>query len=151
MKKKRVLFLCTGNSARSQMAEGLTNHFLGEVWEAYSAGTIPAATVHPLAVRAMAELEIDIRRQQPKAVDVFHGQDFDQVITLCDSAAAECPFWLGRGRQVPMGFPDPAAAKGTEAERLAVFRQVRDAIRKDVLGYLNLVHTKQTEEPLLRL
>jgi arsenate reductase len=151
MSKRRVLFLCTGNSARSQMAEGFANHFLGDAWEAHSAGTVPAATVHPLAVQAMAELDIDIRRQQPKSVDVFRGQDFDQVITLCDSAAAQCPFWLGRGRQVHIGFPDPAAIRGTEAERLAAFRQVRDAIRAEILGYLGQIDTKPAEEPLLKL
>ncbi len=151
MTKRRVLFLCTGNSARSQMAEALTNHFLGATWEAHSAGTVPAAAVHPLAVRVLAELGLDIRAQRPKPVEVFRGQDFDQVITLCDSAAAQCPFWLGRGRQVHIGFPDPAAATGTEEERVAVFRQVRDAIREEVLGYLGQVDTKTTDEPLLKL
>ena len=148
---RRVLFLCTGNSARSQMAEALVNHFLNDAWEAYSAGTRPAPQVHPLAVRAMAEVGLDIATRRPKHLEVFRGQDFDQVITLCDSAAAECPFWLGRGRQVHIGLPDPAAATGTEAERLAVFRQVRDAIRKEVLGYLGQVDAKAAEESLLQL
>jgi len=151
MTKRRVLFLCTGNSARSQMAEGLVNHFLGTAWEALSAGTVPAAAVHPLAVQVLAELGIDIRGQQPKPLDAFRGQDFDQVITLCDSAAAQCPFWLGRGRQVHIGFPDPAAVRGTEAEWLAGFRQVRDAIREQVLGYLGQLRPEAAEEPLLRL
>ena len=130
-------------------------------------------------MQALAELGLDAADQQPKHLDTFRGQDFDQVITLCDSAAAECPFWLGRGRQVHLGFPDPAAIRGTEAERhavsvdevgpddrcarrpirqhslecqrRAVFRQVRDAIREEVLGYLKLVQAKPAEEPLLRL
>jgi len=151
MSKHRVLFLCTGNSARSQMAEALVNRFLGETWAAHSAGTIPAAAVHPLAVRVMAELDIDIQSQWPKPADVFRGQDFDQVITLCDSAAAQCPFWLGRGRQVHIGFPDPVAATGQEAERLATFRRVRDAIREEVLEYLGHVAAEPAEEPLLHL
>lgn len=151
MSRRRVLFLCTGNSARSQMAEALVDHFLGEEWEAHSAGTQPAPQVHPLAVRALAELGLDIADRRPKHLDTFRGHDFDQVITLCDSAAAQCPFWLGRGRQVHIGFPDPAAATGTEAERLAVFRQVRDLIREQVLGYLGQVDAKPAEEPLLHL
>jgi len=151
MSKRRVLFLCTGNSARSQMAEALVNHFLGDAWEAHSAGTKPAPQVHPLAVQAMAELGLDIAARQPKHLDAFRGQEFDQVITLCDSAAAQCPAWLGRGRQVHIGFSDPAAATGSETERLAVFRQVRDAIREQVLEYLRQVRAEPAEEPLLRL
>lgn len=151
MSKRRVLFLCTGNSARSQMAEALVNHFLGDTWEAWSAGTKPAPKVHPLAVRAMAEVGLDISDQWPKHLDAFRGQEFDQVITLCDSAAAECPFWLGRGRQVHLGFPDPAAATGTEEERMAVFRQVRDAIRKTVLDYLRQADGESGEGPVLHL
>lgn len=150
MTNRRVLFLCTGNSARSQMAEALVNHFLGDTWEAHSAGTVPAAEVHPLAVQAMAEMGIDIRRQQPKSAGAFRGQDFDQVITLCDSAAAQCPFWLGRGRQAHIGFPDPAAIRGTGAERLAAFRQVRDAIREEVLGFLERSGAAAGEGPRVR-
>jgi len=151
MSKRRVLFLCTGNSARSQMAEAWVNHLLGEAWEARSAGTKPAPKVHPLAVRAMAEAGLDISGQRPKHLDVFRDQEFDQVITLCDSAAAECPFWLGRGRQVHLGFPDPAAATGTEEERMVVFRQVRDAIREAVLDYLRRVDTESVEQAALNL
>jgi len=128
--KKRVLFLCTGNSARSQMAEGLVRHLWGDRWEPFSAGTEPAATVHPLAVRAMAEIGIDISAQQPKSVQAFWGQPFDLVITVCSDAARNCPAWLGKGQVVHVGFPDPAAATGSEEERLAVFRQVRDGLRE---------------------
>jgi arsenate reductase len=136
MMKKRVLFLCTGNSARSQMAEGLVNHFLGGEWEAYSAGIVPTGHVHPLAIRAMAELGIDISHQRSKAVDEFRDAEFDLVVTVCDNAASNCPLWLGPGRVKHMGFPDPATAIGNEAERLEVFRQVRDSLRQGVLHYL---------------
>ncbi len=136
MEKKRVLFLCTGNSARSQMAEGLVNHFLGDRWEAYSAGTAPTGHVHPLAIQAMAELGIDISRQRSKSVDELRDTDFDLVITVCDQAAQNCPLWLGPGQVKHMGFPDPAAAIGSEAERLEVFRQVRDGLHQEVLRYL---------------
>ena len=131
-----VLFLCTGNSARSQMAEGLVNYFLGDRWEAHSAGTQPAGYVHPLAVQAMAELGIDISSQRSKSVDEFRQADFDLVITLCDSAANNCLLWLGEGQVRHIGFPDPAAAVGSEAERLEVFRQVRDDIHREVFDYL---------------
>ena len=134
--KRRVLFLCTGNSARSQMAEGLVNHLLGDRWEAFSAGTHPAGYVHPLAVQAMAELGIDISGQRSKSVEEFRGQPFDVVITLCDSAAQECPVWLGPGRAVHMSFPDPAQADGVMADRIDAFRQVRDGIRENALRYL---------------
>jgi arsenate reductase len=136
MMKKRVLFLCTGNSARSQMAEGLVNHFLGDRWEAYSAGTAPTGHVHPLAIQAMAELGIDISAQRSKSVDEFRDTNFDLVITVCDQAAQDCPLWLGLGQVKHMGFPDPAAAIGSEAERLEVFRQVRDGLHQEVLRYL---------------
>lgn len=136
MGKKRVLFLCTGNSARSQMAEGLVNRFLGDEWEAYSAGTAPAGYVHPLAVRAMAELGIDISDQRSKSADEFRGADFDLVITVCDGAAENCPLWLGPGRRVYFGFVDPVQVDGTEARRLAVFRRARDEIRQQVFDYL---------------
>jgi len=94
MDKKRVLFLCTGNSARSQMAEGLVNHFLSTSWEAHSAGTKPAGYVHPLAVQALAELGIDSSAQWSKSTEKFRGMDFDVVITVCDQAAKNCPVWL---------------------------------------------------------
>lgn len=134
--KRRVLFLCTGNSARSQMAEGLVKHFLGDRWEAFSAGTHPTGYVHPLAVQAMAELGIDISGQRSKSVDEFRGWNFDVVITLCDTAAQECPVWLGPGRAIHMGFPDPAQADGVMADRIDAFRRVRDGIREKALRYL---------------
>jgi arsenate reductase len=130
MNKKRVLFLCTGNSARSQMAEGLVNHFMADEWKAFSAGTEPSGAVHPLAIEAMAELDIDISSQRSKSTDDFRGQAFDIVITVCDHAAQNCPVWLGGGHVVHAGFPDPAAAEGTPEERLQVFRRVRDGLRE---------------------
>ncbi len=126
------------------MAEALVNGLLGDTWEAYSAGTRPAAQVHPLAVQAMAEVGLDISAQRPKHLDIFQGQEFDRIVTLCDGAAAECPVWLGRGRQVHLGFPDPAAVEGTEAEQLAAFRRVRDAIRERVMAYLCQAETAAT-------
>ena len=134
--KQRVLFLCTGNSCRSQMAEGLVNHFLEDEWEAFSAGTEPAGYVHPLAVQVMSEQEINISDHYSKTVEEFREVEFDQVITVCDDAAENCPVWLGSGRVTHISFPDPAKASGSEAERLAVFRQVRDNIGQKVLNHL---------------
>ncbi|MBN1995036.1 MAG: arsenate reductase ArsC [Anaerolineae bacterium] len=136
MKKKQVLFLCTGNSCRSQMAEGLVNHFLHEQWQAYSAGTEPVGYVHPMAVEVMLELGIDISDNHSKAVDEFKDTPLDLVVTVCDAAAENCPIWLGSSRVVHLGFPDPAQAGGSEIERLAVFQRVRDDIGKTVLTYL---------------
>ena len=118
------------------MAEGLVRHFLGERWEAFSAGTAPAGHVHPLAVQATAELGIDISVQRSKSVDEFRDTEFDFVITVCDNAAKDCPIWLGPGRVKHMSFPDPAAATGGEAEQLDVFRQVRDGLRREIFAYL---------------
>jgi arsenate reductase len=134
--KKRVLFLCAGNAARSQMAEGLVNHYLGDSWLPFSAGTEPASSVHPLAVRAMNELDIDISDAKPKSVDEFRTHRFDAVITLCAEAAQRCPLWLGQGKTTHVGLYDPAQAPGNEDQQLDVFRQVRDAIRDRVLGRL---------------
>jgi arsenate reductase len=136
MNRKRVLFLCTGNSCRSQMAEGLVNHILGDRWEARSAGTAPAGYVHPLAVEAMAELGVNIAGARSKSINEFRDLVFDVVITVCQAAAESCPLWLGQGRVVHIGFPDPADAKGSDVEQMAVFRQVRDAMRQQVIGHL---------------
>jgi arsenate reductase len=133
---KRVLFLCTGNSCRSQMAEGLANHDLADEWIAFSAGTEPAGYVHPLAVRAMAELGIDISQHKSKSADQFRDKALDLVITVCDAAAENCPVWLGQGRKRHIGFPDPALATGSEAEQLALFRSVRDEMRQLLLDLL---------------
>lgn len=136
MIKDRVLFLCTGNSCRSQMAEGLVNHFLGHRWLAHSAGTEPAGYVHPLAVEAMAEVGVDISEGESKHVDAFRSVHFDVVVTVCDDAAEKCPVWLGPGRVLHISFPDPALATGSREEKMAVFRQVRDDIREHVFAAL---------------
>jgi arsenate reductase (thioredoxin) len=135
--KKRVLFLCTGNSCRSQMAEGLVNHFLGDRWEAVSAGSQPSGYVHPLSIRVMAELGIDIGGNRSKSVAEFRNEALDLVITVCDSAAENCPLWLGKEKVVHIGFVDPAEAEGSTDEKLLIFREVREQIRQNVLHYLN--------------
>lgn len=143
MDKQKVLILCTGNSCRSQMAEGLINHFMGDTWQAYSAGTQPSGYVHPLAIEAMAELGIDILEGRSKSTEEFRDVAFDLIVTVCDDAAENCPLWLGEGRQVHIGFVDPAEATGTREEKMAVFRQVRDEIRQQVLGYLEDLEDEQ--------
>lgn len=125
--KRRVLILCTGNSARSQMAEGLLRHLAGERMDVWSAGSRPSV-VNPLAVAAMRERGIDISGQRSKHLDEFRSQPFDEVITVCDNAAETCPIFPGPARRIHWSFPDPAAAEGDEAARLEAFRQVRDAI-----------------------
>lgn len=135
----RVLFLCTHNSSRSQMAEGLLRAYGGSRYQAFSAGTHPRA-VHPLAIQAMAELGIDISEAagyKAKGVEKFaHQLPMDLVVTVCDEAAEECPFFPNACRQEHWGFPDPSAASGTDAERLAVFRTVRDAITTRIKTFL---------------
>jgi arsenate reductase (thioredoxin) len=127
-KKTRVLSLCTHNSARSQMAEGLLRHLAGDRFEAYSAGT-EATYVRPLAIRAMDEIGVDISGQESKTLDRYLGEPFDFVITVCDDANEACPFFPGATTRLHWSLPDPSAAKGSEEEQLAVFRSVRDAIR----------------------
>jgi arsenate reductase (thioredoxin) len=134
-RKTRVLILCTGNSARCQMAEAMVNHDLGETWQAFSAGIQPAGYVHPAAVRALAEIGID-HQGVSKSVDVFRGQNFDVVITVCDDAAENCPVWLGQGKRAHIGYPDPAAAPGDLEAQMASFRQVRDDIRRKIIPFL---------------
>ena len=124
-----ILILCTGNSCRSQMAEGVLR-LLDPDLEVNSAGTRPAEQVHPIAVQVMEEIGIDISGQSPRAVERFIDQDFDYVITVCDEARESCPVFTGRVKnRLHMGFEDPARATGTEEEILAVFRRVRDEIR----------------------
>ena len=127
--KKRVLILCTGNSARSQMAEGLLRHDAGDRFDVASAGVSPTH-VRPEAVEAMREIGIDISRHRSKSVDEFSGQEFDYVITVCDNANAQCPLFPGQTNRIHWGFEDPAAAQGNEESRMAVFRRVRDQIRE---------------------
>jgi arsenate reductase len=132
MPKERVLILCTGNSARSQMAEGLLRHDFGDRFEVFSAGTKPGH-VRPEAITAMRELGIDISDHRSKSVDEFSGQHFDYVLTVCDNAKGSCPIFPSKAVMVHHNFEDPAALQGSEEERLALFRRVRDEIRQ----YLN--------------
>ena len=134
--RRKVLFLCTANSARSQMAEALINHDLGGRFEAFSAGTVPAAQPHPVALRVLAEIGIDHSRARAKSMDEFTGQSFDHVITLCAGADETCPLFFGGVRRAHIGFEDPAGAAGTEEEIRAAFRRVRNLIRRDVETYL---------------
>jgi len=133
--RKRVLILCTGNSARSQMAEGLLRHDGGERFEVFSAGVEPSF-VRPQAVEAMREIGVDISGQRSKSVEEFAGQEFDYVITVCDNANERCPVFPGRTERIHWSFEDPAAAAGDEAARLAVFRRVRDEIRERLRSYI---------------
>jgi arsenate reductase len=135
MKKTKVLFLCTHNSARSQMAEGLLRHLAGDRFEVMSAGT-EATHVRPLAVRAMDEVGIDISGQESKTLDRYVGEPFDYVITVCEEANEACPFFPGAAERLHWSLPDPAAAQGTEEERLEVFRSVRDLLRDYIEGEL---------------
>ena len=140
---RRVLILCTGNSCRSQMAEGLVNHLLGDTWVARSAGTQPAERVHPLAIRAMAEVGVDISRARPRSVDALLDEAWDLVVTVCDSAQEACPVFPRAVPKVHLPFFDPARAEGTEAEKMRVFVRVRDEIRERLLPELTLYLTKR--------
>jgi arsenate reductase (thioredoxin) len=135
MEKTKVLFLCTHNSARSQMAEGLLRHLAGDRFEVISAGT-EATHVRPLAVRAMEELGLDISGQESKTLDRYLGESFDYVITVCDDANEACPIFPGAEKRLHWSFEDPSAATGTDDERLDVFRTVRDRIRARIDGEL---------------
>lgn len=126
--KQKVLFLCTHNSARSQMAEGLLRHLGGDRFESYSAGT-EQTRVHPQAIRAMADLGVDLSSYTSKLVDAFRDQQFDYVITVCDRANETCPFFPSHGKRLHWSFEDPSAAKGSADDQLAEFRRIRDQIR----------------------
>lgn len=132
--KKKILFLCTHNSCRSQMAEGLVNHYLGDRFQAFSAGT-EATRVNPLAIRVMAELGIDLTAHYSKTLAEFEGQQFDFVITLCGSANEQCPLFFGGVRRMHIGFDDPSQQCGTDDEVLPEFRRVRDEIRFTLTEY----------------
>jgi arsenate reductase len=127
--KKRILFLCTGNAARSQMAEGLARAFHGEQYDIVSAGSRPAGWVHPNAIRALAELGIDISDARSKSADEFIEQDFDIVVTVCDSAAADCPNWPGAKRIEHWPIKDPTFGEGSVEER---FAKTRDELEKRI-------------------
>jgi arsenate reductase len=132
---KKVLFLCSGNSCRSQMAEAIVNARLGDSWQAFSAGTKPAGFIHPRALEALSE--IGIRHQgRSKPAEELRDAGFDLVVTVCDAAAEECPLWLGQGKRLHRSFPDPAKAEGTDEEIMNVFRAVRDDIEREMIPLL---------------
>jgi arsenate reductase len=133
--KTRVLFLCTHNSARSQMAEGLLRDLAGDQFEVMSAGT-EATHVRPLAVRAMEEIGVDMSGQESKTLDRYLDQPFDYVITVCDDANEACPFFPGAQSRLHWSFEDPSRAEGSDEERLKVFRRVRDGIKDRVQAEL---------------
>lgn len=133
--KARALFVCTHNSARSQMAEGLLRHLAGDRFEAFSAGT-EATRVRPEAISAMNDLRIDISGQESKTLDRYLGEPFDYVITVCDEANEACPFFPGAKERLHWSLPDPSQADGADEERLEVFRVVRDRLKDHIDGEL---------------
>jgi arsenate reductase len=132
--KKRILFLCTHNSCRSQMAEALANHFLGSRCQAYSAGT-EATRVNPLAAQVLTELGVDTSLLRSKTMEEFAGQSFDSVVTLCGDANEKCPLFFGGVQRLHHGFEDPSRLTGSEEEVLPEFRRVRDEIKDWVMNY----------------
>ncbi len=136
MKKNKILFLCTGNSCRSQMAEAIVNARLGDQWDAFSAGSHPVGYVHPFAIKALAEIGID-HHGRSKSMDEFSGLQFDLVATLCDQADDECPIWLGSGKRIHSPFSDPANVNGNDDKKMEAFREVRDGIAEMITQLLN--------------
>ena len=130
MNKRKVLFLCTGNSCRSQMAEAIVNYRLGDMWEAVSAGTKPTGTVHPKALAVLAEIGIQ-HQGRSKSTDEFRDVDFDLVVTLCDEAEENCPIWLGKGKRVHRCIFDPSKTNDIDS-----YRQVRDDIEREIINVL---------------
>lgn len=133
---KRVLILCTGNSCRSQMAEALWEKIGDGEWESRSAGSKPSGYVHPLAIRAMSELGIDISDYQSKSASDFRDDPFDLVVTVCDNAKEQCPVYPGARQLLHWPFDDPADAEGTDEEKMTTFRRVRDEIQEKITAYL---------------
>jgi len=132
--KKQILFLCTHNSCRSQMAEALANHFLGNSCQAFSAGT-EATQVNPLAALVLTELGIDTSPLRSKTMDEFAGQTFDHMVTLCGDANEKCPLFFGGVQRTHQGFEDPSRLNGSEENFLPEFRRVRDEIKNWVMNY----------------
>ena len=135
---QRVLILCTGNSCRSQMAEALWEILAKGAWRAESAGSKPSGYVHPLAILAMQELDVDISANTSKSLDQFQDQSFDLVVTVCDNAKESCPLFPGAKETLHWPFDDPADATGTDDEKMMVFRRVRDEIKEKIQAYLNV-------------
>ncbi len=138
-KKQKVLFVCTGNSCRSQMAEGMLRHYGKDKFEVFSAGLDPSH-VHPLAIKAMTEARIDISNQYSKTVNDFLGTDFSYVITVCDSAKERCPVFPGKYNAIHWSIEDPASAVGSESERMKDFRRVRQNIMKRINHFISNTH-----------
>jgi arsenate reductase len=134
--RKKVLFLCTGNSCRSQIAEAIANARFSDEWQAFSAGTHPSGFVHPLALQVLAEWDI-LHQGRSKNVYEFRDVAFDLVVTVCDDAAEECPVWLGPGKRIHYSIPDPAKATGSDEKILNAFRGVRDKIATILSQQLN--------------
>jgi len=135
MNKKRVLFLCTGNSCRSQMAEGFLRHMAGDKFEVFSAGVKPTQ-VNPLAIKVMAEVGVDISKHRSKSATEFIGQQFDYVITVCDNAKQTCPVFPGKYEKIHWDLEDPAEAQGSEEERVVIFRRIRDEIEQRIKDWI---------------
>lgn len=146
MTKKSILVLCTGNSARSQMAEGLIKHICEHAYDVYSAGTEPSV-VRPEAIEVLAEIGIDISSNRSKAVGEFDGEQIDFVLTVCDNAKENCPYFPAATMLEHHSFDDPAAVTGTEEVRLEAFRKVRDEIREFVPAYLERLERKMKGRP----
>lgn len=134
---KKALILCTGNSCRSQMAEALWNDLGGGDWQADSAGSHPSGYVHPLAIKAIAELGLDIANGRSQSVTEFDGESYDLAITVCDNARESCPVFPNAAETLHWPFDDPAHAEGSEEEQMVVFRRVRDEIREKITGFLD--------------
>ena len=136
MKKTKTLILCTGNSCRSHMAEGILRDVAGDLFEVFSAGSKPAGYVHPLAIEVLNEIGIDISGEHPKSVDQFIGEEFDYVVTVCDGAREVCPVFTGKVmHRLHIGFEDPSDHEGPEEEVLPIYRKVRDQIRDRFLRF----------------
>jgi len=150
-KKHKLLFLCTGNQARSQMAEAILRHKAGDRFDVSSAGSSPQEHVHPLATAVLREIGIDISNAKPKHVKDVINVRFDVVITLCDQARDACPLFPGNAIKAHWDFEDPAAFEGTEEEKIAFFRKIRDAIGEHITRFLELPSEKLTGENLHRL
>lgn len=143
----RVLILCTANSARSQMAEGLLRHEAGTSCDVHSAGTNPSH-VRPEAIAVMREAGIDISRHRSKSIEEFLGQDFDYVITVCDNAREHCPVFPAETRRVHWSIEDPAAVQGTEEERLEAFRSARDELQNRLQAFIQEEFSSPGKGPL---
>ena len=141
---QRVLILCTGNSCRSQMSEALWEYLGNGEWESESAGSKPSGYVHPLAIRAMQELDIDISTSTSKSLDKFRNEPFDLVITVCNNAQESCPVFPGARQMLHWPFEDPANATGTDEEQMVFFRRVRDEIKARIESYLQSLRQEES-------